>query len=250
MVYTEMVSCEYANDSYQQTNLERLGFNLFGNETDTTETDASIKEELKAAKQAEKEVFETEYAQHIETLKTVPDVQKQIELMQTGSKTAKLIVDRVEKLQDEFTLSPAECVEMISDKVKKSDFNLLFDRMRVNNYLTDITDDTKLSMFYKSLKSKFEVGQYYTPDEIREKVLKSVELLKTVDMGKFDKDKERNTNILKELRKVFEVHSIVKKVEGKCEKIFRIEKVTLVCLNKVNQTKVTFQSEVFEDAPF
>jgi hypothetical protein len=250
MVYTEMVSCEYANDSYQQTNLERLGFKLLGNETDATETDASIKDELKAAKQAEKEVFETEYAQHIETLKAVPDVQKQIELMQTGSKAAKMIVDRVEKLQDEFTLSPADCIELIADKSKKTDFNLLVDRMRVQNYLTGKADDTKLSIFYKSLSAKFEVGQYYTPDEIREKVLKSVELLKTVDMVKFDKDKERNTNILKELRKVFEVHSIVKKVEGKCEKIFRIEKVTLVCLNKVNQTKVTFQSEVFEDAPF
>lgn len=250
MIYSELVSCEYANDNYQQTNLERLGFKLWGNATNTAETDVNIKNDLKAIAITEKQVYETEYTQHIETLQAVPDVQKQIELMQTGSKIAKLIVDRVEKLQDEFPLSPAECVEMIATMPKKSDFKLLIDRIRVNNYLIGVTDDTNLSIFYKSLKNKFKVGEYYTPNEIREKVLKSVDLLKTVDLSKFDKDKERNTNILKELRKVFEVKAISHRIGERVEKVFRIENVTLVCLNNFNQTKVTDFKEVFEDAPF
>ena len=250
MVYTEMVSCEYANNSYQQTNLERLGFKLLGNETDAAETDTNIKEELEAKKQAEKEKFETEYAQYIEILKTTEDVREHIKINKPSSKAEKTVVERIERLQTEFFISPAECVEIIAIAEKKTDFKLVVDRMRVSNYLTNVKNDTKLSIFYKSLKSAFEVGVYYTPDEIREKVLMSVELLKTVDMAKFDKDKERNTNILKELRKVYGVRSIVKKVDGKCKKIYCIEKVTLDCLNKVNKTKVAFQEEVFEDAPF
>lgn len=257
MIYAEMVFCEYSNDNYQQTNLERLGFKLEGNEMDATETDASIKDELKAAKQAQKEVFETEYSEYIETLKTVDDIQHHIESSKTTSKAEKVIIERIEHLQNEFPLSPAECVEMIADITSKNAYKLLVDRMRVSDYLTDKTDDTKLSMFYKSLKSKFEVGQYYTPNEIREKVLESVKLLKTVDMAKFDKDKERNTNILKELRKVFEVTPISRRTDTGYEKIFRIESVTLVCTNNLNKTKVTdfenvllYRNEVFVDAPF
>ena len=76
-------------------------------------------------------------------------------------------------------------------------------------------------------------------------------------MAKFDKDKERNTNILKELRKVFEVTPISRRTDTGYEKIFRIESVTLVCTNNLNKTKVTdfenvllYRNEVFVDAPF
>lgn len=240
-VYQAETQVEYANDTYLARNLRRYGFDIVGENRQAViqvTHDATAVQEIKQAKKVCKAEREAAHQAALDTLQAAISPAVVIQHAERD-RTAPKAYKWLKRLVDKYGVEVRQGIELLREVDTGKKFTLLENRIRIHLMRTNQTylDSGRIwSIILRKVAEDLRPGkQAYTAEDLREKLVQTLALDKSIDLRFLEPEPDDQDAIVKAnrraiaiLRMFFDVQEVGRLTRRTCprKRVFSLNKIT------------------------